>query len=81
MAYVATATAVWAATRRWPWMLAAVTLASLALVLVSLWAAVIGLVIDVGLLAVAVSRIAEVRSLTAMAARRVRHAGRPGASR
>jgi len=64
VAYLAVAYAIWVQARRWPWMLAAVTLASLALVVVALWAAVAGLVIDAGLLAVAAWLIAKPRSLS-----------------
>ena len=64
VAYLAVAFAIWVQARRWPAMLAAVTLASLALVVVALWTSVAGLVIDVGLLVVAAWFIVKPRSLS-----------------
>ncbi len=65
-AYLASAVLTWRADGRWPRALAGVSLTSLVLVAVALWASVIGLVIDVVLLGVA-----------AMAARRA-HPGQNG---
>jgi hypothetical protein len=53
-AYVVVAVAVWRGQARWPRALAGVTVASLLLVAIALWSSVIGLVLDVVLLAVAV---------------------------
>lgn len=54
VAFILAAVAVWARRPGWPHMLAAVSLASLALVAVALWSSVVGVVIDLALLAVAV---------------------------
>ena len=53
LGYLVTAGVVWAGRPAWPAVLAAVTLASLALAVVFLWAAIVGLAIDAALLAVA----------------------------
>ena len=53
-AFVLTAVAVWTRRQSWPDLLALVAAASLALVVVALWASVVGLIVDVVLVAVAI---------------------------
>ena len=52
-AYLATAAALWTARPGWPGVLRTVTLASMVVVVLSLWASVVGLLIDAALLALA----------------------------
>lgn len=54
VAFLATGAVIWVGRARWPVLLWWVSVASLVLVLVALWASVIGLVVDIALLVVAV---------------------------
>jgi hypothetical protein len=72
-AYVATAVALWRADPGWPRLLTAVTLASLVVVVWSLWASIVGLLINVALLVVAARA-----ALVDRAAARTTRCGRRG---
>ncbi len=53
LAFVATGVVMWVGWSRWPLALWWVSLASLVLVLVAVWASIVGVVVDLGLLVVA----------------------------
>lgn len=53
-AFVVTAVIVWLGHPVWPWVLTAVSLASLLVVVIALWSSTAGVIIDLGLLALAV---------------------------
>ncbi len=72
-AYLATAAALWRADPGWPRLLTAVTLASVVVVVWSLWASIVGLLINVALLVVAARA-----ALVDRAAARTTRCGRRG---